>query len=1082
MRGVFEHYIEEKNCNRKRIAIINILLLSIFILLISGYRSLAQDDNYYDEVTVMVSIQGIGSYDMPGIIKNDNAYLPVTVLFDLLKIKNTSSEGFNIIDGFFITTDSTYSISYKDLKLTRGKRVYPLLDDRIIQTETGLYLKTSVYHEAFGLKCAFNYRALSIKITTDVELPAIRDARLKAMRDNISKLRDAEIADTYINRSYPLFHFGMFDWSVISNQIINDKVDTRIGAGFGGILFGGETNVLLNYSTNQPNSEKQQMYLWKYVDNDNVVFKQLQVGKVPIQATSSIFAPFVGAQISNISTTLQRSFGSYILTNRTEPGWLVELYVNNVLIDYKKADEAGLFTFEVPLVYGSSAVKLRFYGPFGEERTKEESITIPYNLLQVKQFQYNLSAGVLEDKDYSKFSRLNLNYGLAKRITIGTGAEYLSSVSPSNTMPFVNTAMRIGRSMLIAGEYTYGVKTRGVMSYRNKRNTQLELSYIKYDKNQTAINTQVLEERKGILTVPIRMKHFSMFSQITVNQSLLANTEFVNTEWLLSGYVGGVDANLSTYGIFYKGTDPTIYSNISLGFRVPFRMQLRSVVQYKYNTGQVVSMKESLDKNVGNTLSAGLFVENNFISDIQNIGFQFRYNLSYTQIGVNSLISNNKIAIIESARGGIMFDAKGKYVGLSNMGNISKGGIVIEPFLDVNCNGNKEENEPKVSGLKFYINGGNVQPEGSDTVIRILNLEPYIKYHLELNKYCFDNIAWQIQKLKYSIAVDGNSFKHVGVPIFVVGEVNGTVYMNKDNRTKGQGQIYVCIYQNKKMVTKVLSEPDGYFSYIGLAPGEYTAQLDSAQMKKINMTPSNPINFTIHSNPDGDVIDGLEFTITNKLFVKKTYSNIIKGSVIAKQENTYKQQELIYVYLYKNGVFTARTLTDAGGAYQFKEIVPGTYVVVIDTIQIQKIQMVSSPPATIVISDTATAGTFTVPQFILQTYDPDFENEKNIVRGSVLLQDDNEYVPQEAVAIYIYKDGLLVNQTLTDLNGQFMFTNLSSGEYSAQLDTAKLKSIGMTASSDVKFTVTYRGETIPSKDLVFTIRMARSRKNNEKKD
>jgi hypothetical protein len=484
---------------------------------------------------------------------------------------------------------------------------------------------------------------------------------------------------------------------------------------------------------------------------------------------------------------------------------------------------------------------------------------------------------------------------------------------------------------------------------------------------------------------------------------------------------------------------------------------------------------------VGNTFAAGLFFENNFVSSIQNVGFQFRYNLSYTQLGFSSIISNNRISLLESARGGIMYDAKGKYLGTTNVGNMGKGGIVVEPFLDVNCNGSQEEGEPKVSGLKFNINGGNVQPEGSDTVIRILNLEPYNKYLIELNKYCFDNIAWQILKLKYSVAVDGNSFKHLAIPIYVMGEVNGTVYMTKDNRTKGQGQIYVCIYQNNKLLTKVLSEPDGYFSYIGLAPGQYTAQMDSAQMKKINMIPSEPINFTVKSNIDGDVIDGLEFNITNKSTVKKNYANVIKGTVIAKQDGTYKQQELIYVYLYKNGAFTSRTLTNSGGAFQFKDVQPGDYVVVVDTIQIQKIQMVSSPPVNVNIPDTSITGTFSIPQFILQTYDPDFENERYTVSGSVLLLDDNEYVPQEAVAIYIHKDGLLVNQTLTDLNGQFSFTNLKSGEYTAQLDTVKLKSIGMVASPAVNFTVTYRGETIPTKDLVFILRTARMRKNTEKK-
>jgi hypothetical protein len=36
---------------------------------------------------------------------------------------------------------------------------------------------------------------------------------------------------------------------------------------------------------------------------------------------------------------------------------MVELYVNNILVDYKRADASGFFTFEIPLIYGTTNVK-----------------------------------------------------------------------------------------------------------------------------------------------------------------------------------------------------------------------------------------------------------------------------------------------------------------------------------------------------------------------------------------------------------------------------------------------------------------------------------------------------------------------------------------------------------------------------------------------------------------------------------------------------------------------------------------------------------------------------------------------------
>ena len=63
-------------------------------------------------------------------------------------------------------------------------------------------------------------------------------------------------------------------------------------------------------------------------------------------------------------------------------------------------------------------------------------------------------------------------------------------------------------------------------------------------------------------------------------------------------------------------------------------------------------------------------------------------------------------------------------------------------------------------------------------------------------------------------------------------------------------------------MAKTITEPDGYFNFLGLPPGSYYAILDSNQLHKLNMSVSpSSINFTIKKSKDGDVADGLEFFI-----------------------------------------------------------------------------------------------------------------------------------------------------------------------------------------------------------------------------
>ncbi len=323
-------------------------------------------------------------------------------------------------------------------------------------------------------------------------------------------------ADTTIGRSYPLFKFGMADWSAIATEEINGKSETTLNLALGSMIAGGEANASFYYNSNNPFSEKQQYYLWRYVNNDFTPMRQVMVGKIVTNAISSIYNPVIGVQFTNTPTTYRRSFGTYTLSDKTEPGWIVELYVNNVLVDYIKADASGFFTFKVPLVYGNSIVKLRFFGPWGEERTREQNINIPFNFLPENTLEYTLSAGIVEDSLRSRYSRVNINYGLTRSLTLGGGIEYLSSVISGPAMPYMNASLRITNNLLLSGEYTYGVRAKGTLSFLLPSNLQLDLNYTWYDKDQKAINYNYREERKAMLSIPLKIGKFSTYQRFSV--------------------------------------------------------------------------------------------------------------------------------------------------------------------------------------------------------------------------------------------------------------------------------------------------------------------------------------------------------------------------------------------------------------------------------------------------------------------------------------------------------------------------------------------------------------------------------------
>ena len=880
------------------------LIRQFFILnlLLVALQIFCQELPEYDEIAVFLDVPGTGGGEIEAAIRDNELYLPVTGLFNFLKIRNIPSPGLETIKGFFVNPAAIYEISRQDNLITYQDKTYELEPGDLIRSESNLYLRSSYFGTIFGLECNFNFRSLSVTVNSKLELPYIREMRQEEMRRNLSRLKGEIKADTNIGRSYPMFKFGMADWSAIATEEINGKSEARLNLGLGAMVVGGEMTANLYYNSADPLTEKQQYYLWRYVNNDFRAIRQVMAGKISTQAISTIYSPVIGIQVTNTPTTYRRSFGSYTLSDRTDPNWIVELYVNNVLVDYVTADASGFFTFEVPLVYGNSIIKLKFYSPWGEERIREQNINIPFNFLPHKTFEYNVGAGIVEDSVMSRFSRARFNYGLTKSLTIGGGTEYLSSITSGQLIPFLNASLRLTNNMLLHGEYAYGVRAKGTFSYRMPSNLQLDLNYTWYDKEQQAINYNFREERKASLSLPVRIGKMSSYQRFTLYQTVMPASEYTTAEWLFSGSLFGVNTNLTTYGLFLDELKPNIYSNLSMAFRLPAGFILMPQAQYSYTQNEFITAKLRLEKPIKDHAYLNLSYEQNFRNDLKIAELGFRYDFSFAQTGLSVRQTNKNTSFVQYARGSLINDRTTKYLGVDNRTNVGRGGISIVPFLDLNNNGKKDPGEPKAYGLNIRTNGGRVEKSDRDTTIRILGLEPYTNCFIELDPNSFENIAWRIDKQTLSVVVDPNILKHIEIPVIVAGEAMGTVTLEKDDITKGLGGIIIGFYTTTwKSSGRALTEDDGFYSYFGLAPGEYYARVDTAQLRKLGMI-SNPASlpFTIAGGIDGDMVENLDFTLTLRPGDTISVQPVIQEKPTVRKDTSYMiihevTQELITI-------------------------------------------------------------------------------------------------------------------------------------------------------------------------------------------
>ncbi len=84
--------------------------LTLILMVLLPVRSIAQEVPAYDEISVFLDIPKVGGLEIPVVIKKDEVYLPITDLFNFLKIKIVPSAGLDSVSGFFINPQAVFLI------------------------------------------------------------------------------------------------------------------------------------------------------------------------------------------------------------------------------------------------------------------------------------------------------------------------------------------------------------------------------------------------------------------------------------------------------------------------------------------------------------------------------------------------------------------------------------------------------------------------------------------------------------------------------------------------------------------------------------------------------------------------------------------------------------------------------------------------------------------------------------------------------------------------------------------------------------------------------------------------------------
>ena len=829
------------------------------------YKEEVNPNDYYsdyNQVLITIYLDGGYSFDSYVVIQQpDILYLDVEAVFKSLQIKCIPK--LNNLVGFIENEKNLYTINFEKKQITIGGKSINI--SRGIIEELGVkYIRASLLFEAFGLKFTFNPRSLTAKLTSNFDPPFIQQQKRMKTRKKISKLRGEEIiVDTIITRDYHLLKLGTLNWGLNSSQSKNNTSNTDIKIELGTELLFGEANFLIDYNTKDKINITDIQTRWRFINNDNKFIKQAIIGRVPGQRDliTNRNTTAIGATINNTPNTVRKATGSYTITNTTEPNWNVELYLNDVLIDYTQADAAGLYLFKVPIVFGITTLTLRFYGPLGEVRTEQRTVNNPYTVVPVKKLEYSLTAGVIQDSINSPFGNMRLNYGVTSNLTVAGGVAY----SPNNTAhPISATASASFQpfsAMFLNLDYTHEQRIKGILDYYITKNAFLNIGYTQFIEGKLPGSSRLLKKIEVNFSKPYKNKFFSGLSQISFVQSRYKTFNYNAFNLMLNSSVSKVKVNSSFFINWASATTPQINSNLALSYTLGNGLALQSLASYDLTTNNFRSIGLRLQKKISK-INLVCSLQRDVSSKTTTFSISANYALPFSNVAFSSFYNGNNFNFSENAAGSMAFGAE-QTPHVGNNSAIGKGGFLLYPFLDLNGNGKLDKGEKKVFLPSVKVSGAKAIISKKDSIVRVFDLNAFRNYNVEFLDTDLNNIAWRFKHKTYKIFVDPNQYKRVFIPVISVGEINGMVYLG----SRGQGRITIQVLDEKEnIVVETLSEFDGYFNYLGLKPGKYTVRVDPEQIKNLNFKALPKVHqVTIKVSEYGDIIDDLDFTLSKKV-------------------------------------------------------------------------------------------------------------------------------------------------------------------------------------------------------------------------
>lgn len=802
-------------------------------------------------------------------------YLPLIELAEMFEFVVEPELDRGIVSGYFRDESRTFSIDTEKGEYEAAGERKPLAPDDYVRDPFGdgyadLFVDIDILNEIWPVDMTVNLSALVMEVATEEKLPF----ELRLEREEKRAVTEARRRLTPADKKLP---FKPNPYRVIGPPVADietqysweDKEDeisgrTTITGTQDFLGTSADYTTSINYDPDKgfqrPESLRLRLTRQSYGDETLPLgLRQVEAGDVRLQHRDLITSSNGGRGVvaTSYPARTDNEFDRITVEGTGIPGWEVEVYRNDELIEFGTVDSDGEYRFEdFPLNIGNNQIRVVLYGPQGQVQERIENRRISGGMVKPGQTRY--TAGLVDvDRDFvliekeerdligvgtnafvargindnltifGSLTRLPTTDGDKKYATVGAMGPLLGGMAQAEFYKQANGGH--------ATDIRFLTDIKGVrLSLQNALFNDLESPEAGFDNNVRTWESEGRASKTvrtflGNLGLQLGVRHQESknalpLTDVTFQTSLNARGLRLNHE-TSSSYI---DYN-------HQRSSGTLSATVRMQ-RWEFQSQFNYEMYPEYKSGVWQGDVRYRGSGDDDGFSAAVTAQHNFVNSIYGGGVQLGYDFGklLSSVDLNWKREEGLSLMLRASTSLGPFGPNGRYVADSE--KLSRTAPVAgRVFLDTDGDGvyTPDVDQP-LPGARLRVNGGNTREEsGDDGRVTVKATGAQDVVNIEVDKTSLEDPYYQPGIEGYSTAPRPGSLPVFDFPVIETGSIDGTAM--REDGDPIPGLRIELVNAEGAVVMSTESAYDGFYTFEFVPPGTYTVRADPSY--EVNVPP-----------------------------------------------------------------------------------------------------------------------------------------------------------------------------------------------------------------------------------------------------